>query len=154
MREDVIFFFLFNIRGHFNPQNISIPRYISYHILIKTKNQIITIIILLLIILLHFQLIIIIIPQQQQAILPHPTTALHSVRSMSIPKGTNMVLKRPLVLEIRPTDTEPQLPAVLLVRPPVTSHRKRLPALPAPERLRPVLPLVVRLEGPEVLQRP
>lgn len=103
--------------------------------------------IILLLLILHFQLLIILI-------LPHPITALHSVRSMSIPKGANMVLERPLVLEIRPADAEPEPPAVLLVRPPVTSHCKRLPALPAPERLRTVLPLVVRLERPEVLQRP
>lgn len=56
------------------------------------------------------------------------------------------------MLEIRPAHAEPHFPAVLLVRPPIPSHREALAAPPAPERLRTVLPLVVRLEGAEVLQ--
>ncbi|KAF3792641.1 hypothetical protein EJ110_NYTH11219 [Nymphaea thermarum] len=73
---------------------------------------------------------------------------------MALPEGSDMVLERPLVLEIRAADTVPELPTVFLMGPPVTLHRKGLGALPAPVGLVPMLPLVVRLECPEVLKRP
>ena len=56
------------------------------------------------------------------------------------------------MLEIRPTRAKPHLAAVLLVRPPVPSHREGLAAFPALEGLHAVLPLVVSLESSEVLQ--
>jgi len=56
------------------------------------------------------------------------------------------------VLEIRSTRAKPHLAAVLLVRPPVPSYCKGLAAFPALEGLDAVLPLVVSLESPEVLQ--
>lgn len=72
---------------------------------------------------------------------------------MSVAESADMVLERPLVLEIGPADAEPELPTVLLVGAPVSSNRKGLPALVAHERLGAVLALVVSLEGAEVLER-
>nr|GMC90688.1 hypothetical protein GOBAR_DD21807 [Ipomoea batatas] len=73
---------------------------------------------------------------------------------MAIAKGLNMILEGSLVLEIRAADAIPDLAAVLLVRPPVALHGQGLPTFPAHERLRPVLSLVVCLEGSEVFQWP
>ena len=75
-----------------------------------------------------------------------------SIGCMAMAERLNVVLEGPLVLEIRPTSAVPQLPAVLLVGSPVPSHRERLAALAARERLDPVPPLVVGLESPEVLE--
>lgn len=79
---------------------------------------------------------------------------LHSVRGMAVSECSNVVFEGPLVLEIRAANAEPELPAVLLVCPPVTSYCKWLPTFPAPERLRAVLALVMCLQGSEVLQWP
>ena len=73
---------------------------------------------------------------------------------MPITEGTDMVFEGPLVLEIRTTDAEPKLPTILLVCSPIPSHCKCLPTLPALEWLPSVLPFVVCLEGPEILQWP
>lgn len=64
-----------------------------------------------------------------------------------------MILKGPLVLEVRAADAVPELAAVLLVGPPVAPHGEGLAALPAREGPDPVLPLVMRLQGPEILER-
>ncbi|GER41103.1 glyceraldehyde-3-phosphate dehydrogenase A [Striga asiatica] len=71
---------------------------------------------------------------------------------MPIPKGLDMILERPLVLEIRATRTIPQLPAVLLVGPPVTAHGKGFSAFAADKGLDAVLPFVVGLKGAEVFK--
>lgn len=71
---------------------------------------------------------------------------------MAGPEGADVVLERPLVLEVRAANAEPALAAVLLVGPPVALDGERLPALPAGEGLHPMLPLEMRLESPEVLQ--
>lgn len=63
-----------------------------------------------------------------------------------------MVLQRPLVLEIGSTDTHPAAAAVLLVSPPVAFDGEALAAFPAREPLGAVLPLVMGLEGSEVLE--
>lgn len=68
-------------------------------------------------------------------------------------KCPDVVLERPLVLEVRPAGAEPALAAILLVGPPVALDGQQLPALPAGEGLHPVLPLVMGLESPEILQR-
>ncbi|RAL43089.1 hypothetical protein DM860_009871 [Cuscuta australis] len=78
--------------------------------------------------------------------------AINATRAMAIAKGPNVVLEGPLVLEVRAASAVPELPAVLLVGAPVPADRKGLTALAARERLDPVLPLVVGLEGPEVLE--
>nr|GMC90303.1 hypothetical protein DM860_009871 [Ipomoea batatas] len=72
---------------------------------------------------------------------------------MAIAKGLNVILKGPLVLEVRAADAVPELAAVLLVGPPVAPHGEGLAALPAREGPDPVLPLVMRLQGPEILER-
>nr|GMC88697.1 hypothetical protein DM860_009871 [Ipomoea batatas] len=72
---------------------------------------------------------------------------------MAIAKSLNVILKGPLVLEVRAADAVPELAAVLLVGPPVAPHGEGLAALPAREGPDPVLPLVMRLEGPEILER-
>lgn len=64
-----------------------------------------------------------------------------------------MVFEGALVLEIRAANAIPELPAVLLVGSPIPSHGKGLAALAAHEGLDPMLPLEVRLQRPEVLQR-
>nr|GLL32151.1 hypothetical protein DM860_009871 [Ipomoea trifida] len=74
------------------------------------------------------------------------------MRRVPLPKRPNVILQRPLVLEVGAADAEPEAPAVLLVGLPVASHREGLRALAARELLRPVLPLVVSLQRPEVLQ--
>lgn len=56
------------------------------------------------------------------------------------------------MLEIRSAGADPQLPAVLLVSPPVSSDCKTLAASSAREGLRSVFPLVVSLECSEVLE--
>lgn len=63
-----------------------------------------------------------------------------------------MVLQRPLVLEIGTTNTQPAAAAVLLVGPPVAFHGEALAALPACKPLCAMLPLVMGLEGSEVLE--
>lgn len=79
---------------------------------------------------------------------------LHRILCVTVTETPDVVLERPLVLKIRTADAEPELAAVLLVRPPVSPHRKRLAAFPAPEGLCAMLPLVMRLKSPEVLERP
>ena len=65
-----------------------------------------------------------------------------------------MVLEGSLVLEIGAAGAEPELPAVLLVGAPVATHSEGLHATPpARVRLRPVLPLEVRLQSPQILER-
>ena len=56
------------------------------------------------------------------------------------------------MLEVRATSAVPELAAVLLVSPPVPPHGEGLAALAAHEWLDAVLPLVVSLKGPEVLE--
>ena len=73
---------------------------------------------------------------------------------MAAAEGLDVVLERPLVLEVGAAEAVPYLAAVLLVRAPVALHGERLGALAAHERLAAVLPLVVRLKGPEILQGP
>ena len=69
-------------------------------------------------------------------------------------KGLNMVLERPLVLEIGTTNTVPNLATIFLMSPPVALDRKGFAALSTHEGLDAVLALVVSLEGAEVLERP
>lgn len=71
---------------------------------------------------------------------------------MATPERPDVILERPLVLEVRAARAIPELATVLLVGPPVATHSERLAALPAHEGLDPVLALVVGLEGPEVLE--
>lgn len=71
---------------------------------------------------------------------------------MAVAKGSNVVLEGALVLEVRATDAEPELPAVLLVGAPVASHCECLAALAALEGLDAVLALVVGLQSAEVLE--
>ncbi len=56
------------------------------------------------------------------------------------------------MLEVGTTSAVPQLSAVLLVGPPVTSNSKCLTTFSTHEWLDSVLPLVMRLQGAEVLQ--
>lgn len=72
---------------------------------------------------------------------------------MTLSEGAYVILERPLVLEVGAADAEPELPAVLLVRAPVAAHGEGLAALPAAEGFGAVLPLVVCLECPKILQR-
>lgn len=76
------------------------------------------------------------------------------VRSMAEAEGGDVVLERPLVLEVGAADTEPELAAVLLVGSPVSPHGEGLLAVAAREGLGSVLALVVSLQCSEVLQRP
>lgn len=64
-----------------------------------------------------------------------------------------MVLERTLVPEIRPAGAEPKLATVLLMRAPVSTHRKRLGAPATLKWLGPVLALVVGLQRVEVFER-
>lgn len=73
--------------------------------------------------------------------------------SVSIPESSNVVLQGSLVLEIRSACAEPELATVLLMGSPVAAHCKCLAALAAHERLDPVLPLVMSLQGTKVFQR-
>ena len=63
-----------------------------------------------------------------------------------------MILQRSLVLEVGAADAVPQFATVLLVGSPISLHRKGLTALAAHEGLDSMLPFIVSLEGPEVLQ--
>ncbi|PPD81260.1 hypothetical protein GOBAR_DD21807 [Gossypium barbadense] len=71
---------------------------------------------------------------------------------VAISEGSNMVFERPFVLEIRPANAKPELPAVLLVCPPIPSHCKGLTAFSALERLCSMLSLVMCLQSSEILQ--
>ena len=71
---------------------------------------------------------------------------------MPLSKGFDVVLQRSLVLEVGATDAVPQFSTVLFMGSPISFHCEGLSALPAHERLDAVLPFVVSLEGPEVLQ--
>lgn len=73
--------------------------------------------------------------------------------SMTRPERGNMVLERPLVLEIRPANTEPPLAAVLLVGSPVALDGQALAAFATRVSLRPVFSLVMSLQCPEILKR-
>lgn len=72
---------------------------------------------------------------------------------MAAAEGLDMVLERPLVFEIRSTDAEPKLAAILFMGAPVSTHCKGLAALVAVEGFVPVLPLVVGLQSSKVLER-
>lgn len=72
---------------------------------------------------------------------------------MAFPKGSYVVLERPFVLKIRPTSAKPKFPTVLLMSPPIPSNSEGFAALSASEGLQTVLPLVVGLQGAEVLER-
>jgi hypothetical protein len=74
--------------------------------------------------------------------------------AVAVAEGARVVLERALVLELGAAQAVPEPAAVLLVRAPVALHGERLAALAAQERLQPVLALVVRLQRPEVLERP
>lgn len=71
---------------------------------------------------------------------------------VAMSKCTYMILERSLMLEIRPANAEPQLPAVLLMRAPIPPHGKWLSTLAAAEGLRTMLTFVVRLKCPKILQ--
>ena len=71
-----------------------------------------------------------------------------------LPEGPNVILERALVLEVGAAGAVPPAAAVLLVRAPVAAHGERLAALAAEEWLGTVPALVVRLQRPEVLERP
>jgi hypothetical protein len=71
---------------------------------------------------------------------------------MAIAESSNVIFKRAFVLEVGTTSAVPQLSAVLLVGPPVTSNSKCLTTFSTHEWLDSVLPLVMRLQGAEVLQ--
>jgi len=79
---------------------------------------------------------------------------LDDVRRVSSAEGADVVLERPLVLEVGAADAEPELAAVLLVRAPVAAHGEPLAAAAARVRPRAVLAPVVRLQRAEVLERP
>lgn len=79
---------------------------------------------------------------------------VNSISGMAIAKGVDVVLERPLVLEIGAARAVPELAAVLLVGSPVASDGEGLAAFPAHEGLDPMLPLVMCLESSEVLERP
>jgi hypothetical protein len=74
--------------------------------------------------------------------------------AVAVAEGARVVLERALVLELGAAQAVPEPAAVLLVRAPVALDGERLAALAAQERLQPVLALVVRLQRPEVLERP
>jgi hypothetical protein len=74
--------------------------------------------------------------------------------AVAVAEGARVVLERALVLELGAAEAVPEPAAVLLVRAPVALHGERLAALAAQEGLQPVLALVVRLQRPEVLERP
>ena len=78
---------------------------------------------------------------------------MHPTSVVAVPEGLNVVLERPLVLEIGSARAIPELATVLLVRSPVAPDREGLGAFPAYEGLYPMLPLVVRLEGSEIFER-
>lgn len=71
---------------------------------------------------------------------------------MARPKGTNVILKRPLVLKVGTTKAKPTLAAVFLVGSPVAFDGQRLAALAATKGLVTVLSLVMSLESAEILQ--
>jgi hypothetical protein len=75
-----------------------------------------------------------------------------TMRSMAIAESSNVVFEGAFVLEVRATGAVPQLSAVLLVGPPVATNGKGLTAFATHEGLDSVLPLVMRLQGAEVLQ--
>lgn len=72
---------------------------------------------------------------------------------MAASKGLDVILERPLVLEVRPANAVPELSTVLLVGSPVAPDSERLATLAAHEGLDPMLALVVCLQRPEVLER-
>eukprot|EP00252_Welwitschia_mirabilis_P025804 TRINITY_DN8210_c0_g1_i1.p2 TRINITY_DN8210_c0_g1~~TRINITY_DN8210_c0_g1_i1.p2 ORF type:complete len:181 (-),score=12.74 TRINITY_DN8210_c0_g1_i1:582-1124(-) len=76
------------------------------------------------------------------------------MRGVAIAEGADVVFERPLVLEIGAARAEPELSAVLLVGSPVASHGEGLAALAAREGFGSVLSLVMRLQSPEILERP
>ena len=78
--------------------------------------------------------------------------AIDPISFMATPKSFDMILKRPLVLEIRATDAIPKLPAVLFMGSPIPPHSKSLAAFPAHEGLNPMLPLVMCLKGSKILE--
>lgn len=78
---------------------------------------------------------------------------VNAICGVAASKGLDVVLERPLVLEVGPANAVPELPAVLLMSPPVAPDRERLATLAAHERLDTMLALVVRLQCPEVLER-
>ena len=57
------------------------------------------------------------------------------------------------MFEVRTTRAKPTLAAILLVSSPVTFHSQALSTFPTHERLHTMLPLVMRLQGSEILQR-
>ena len=71
---------------------------------------------------------------------------------MTIPKSTDVVLQGALVLKVRATNAEPQLPTILLMRAPVTPYCKCLTTFSTHERLDPVLSLVMCLQRPKIFQ--
>ena len=56
---------------------------------------------------------------------------LDDVRRVPAAEGADVVLERPLVLEVGAADAEPELAAVLLVRAPVAAHGEPLAAAAA-----------------------
>ncbi|PON58098.1 hypothetical protein TorRG33x02_125110 [Trema orientale] len=72
---------------------------------------------------------------------------------MTISKGLNVILERPLVLKIRATNTIPKLPTILLVGSPIPSYSKCLATFSTHEWLDSMLSLVVSLKCSEVLER-
>ncbi len=74
------------------------------------------------------------------------------MRSMAIAESSNVVFEGAFVLEVRTTGAVPELSAVLLVGPPIATNGKGLTAFATHEGLDSMLPLVMRLQGAEVLQ--
>lgn len=81
-----------------------------------------------------------------------PVDPAATVRCMVVTECLDMVFEGALVLEIRATNAVPKLATILLVRPPVSAHGERLPALATHEGLQPMLALVVCLQGSEILE--
>lgn len=79
--------------------------------------------------------------------------AINPVSGMAIPERLDVIFERSLVLEVGAAGAVPELAAVLLVGSPVPPHRESLAAFPAHERLDAVLPLVMSLQGSEILER-
>lgn len=73
---------------------------------------------------------------------------------MAMAESPNVVLERPLVFEVRSTKAIPYFATVLLVGPPVAFHSEGLAAFSAHVGFGAVLPLVMSLQGSEILQRP
>lgn len=80
--------------------------------------------------------------------------AMRSEGKMTLTKGLNMVFERSLVFKIRATNAIPNPSAVLLMGSPIPFDGESLATFSTHEGLDTMLPLVVGLEGPKVLEMP